>query len=111
MKAKILVLSIITLILGFFITKSLLETDKEIVPLEITNTPDSLEFSCAQLGDSINVLPMGFIQKRGTNTPKTIPVVVHVVYTDSIPGSYIDPNVIPVAINQLNVDFEGTDID
>lgn len=111
MKTKILVLSIITLIIGFFVTKNLLKTDKEIVPLEITNTPDSLEFSCAQLGDSINVLPMGFIQRRGANTPKTIPVVVHIIYTDSIPGTYIDPDVIPVAINQLNVDFEGTDIE
>jgi rfaE bifunctional protein kinase chain/domain len=75
-------------------------SQKEIVKIEVTDTGESL--NCAMLGDSINVLPMGFMQRKSVNTPKTIPIVVHVVYTDAIPGTYIDPETIPEAIEQLN---------
>jgi hypothetical protein len=69
------------------------------------------DMSCALLGDTItNVLPMGFVTQQSVSEPKVIPVVVHIVYTDAIPGTYIDPEVIPQAIEQANLDFEGTGI-
>ena len=111
MKNKFLIFGLITVLLGLGIvlTKTFLNKEKEIIPLKqevVVEEP----LICAQLGDSVNVLPMGFIQRRSANTPKTIPIVVHVIYTDSIPGTYIDPACIPPAIDQLNVDFEGTNI-
>lgn len=114
MKTKILrisllsLLSTILLVGSFFLYKKLTNSEKEITKIEITETGES--FSCVQLGDSTNVLPMGFMQRKSTNTPKTIPIVVHVLYTDAIPGTYIDPSTIPQAIEQLNVDFQGTNI-
>ena len=67
--------------------------------------------SCFALGDTTNVLPMGFLKNRSknrSNTPKEIPIVVHIVYTDAIANTYIPAEVIQPAIDQLNVDFEGT---
>ena len=69
--------------------------------------------SCAMLGDTKNVLPMGFLKNknnRDINTPKVIPVVVHIVYTDAIENTYVPVEAIQPAIDQLNVDFEGTNI-
>jgi hypothetical protein len=64
------------------------------------------------LGDEKNVLPMGFLKNRSNrdNTPKVIPVVVHIVYTNAILDTYVPPAAIQPAIDQLNVDFEGTNI-
>jgi len=78
----------------------------------IVNSTAQEPISCAMLGDTTNVLPMGFLKNRSnkSNTPKVIPVVVHIVYTDAIPGTEIPPEVIAPAIDQLNVDFEGTNI-
>jgi hypothetical protein len=53
--------------------------------------------SCFTLGDTTNVLPMGFLKNRSknrSNTPKEIPIVVHIVYTDAIPNTYIPAEVI-----------------
>jgi hypothetical protein len=69
--------------------------------------------SCFALGDTTNVLPMGFLKNRNknrSNTPKVIPIVVHIVHTDAIANTYIPAEVIQPAIDQLNVDFEGTNI-
>jgi hypothetical protein len=69
--------------------------------------------SCAMLGDTKNVLPMGFLKNksnRDTNTPKVIPIVVHIVYTDAIEDTYVPIEAIQPSIDQLNVDFEGTNI-
>jgi hypothetical protein len=66
---------------------------------------------CVTLGENRNVLPMGFLKNRGSgNTPKEIPVVVHIVYTDSIENTYVPEEAIQPAIDQLNVDFIGTGI-
>ena len=69
--------------------------------------------SCFALGDTTNVLPMGFLKNRSknrSNTPKEIPIVVHIVHTAAIADTYIPVEVIQPAIDQLNVDFEGTNI-
>ena len=68
--------------------------------------------SCAMLGDTKNVLPMGFLKNKSNrdNTTKVIPVVVHIVYTDAIENTYVPIEAIQPAIDQLNVDFEGTNI-
>ena len=82
----------------------------------IINSTAQEPMSCTMLGDTTNVLPMGFLKNRSnkSNTPKVIPVVVHIVYTDAIDGSYIPEEdaleIIEGAITQLNVDFEGTNI-
>lgn len=69
------------------------------------------DMSCVVLGDpTTNVLPMGMLARKSSFQPKIIPIVVHVLHTDAIPGTYIDPSVIPQAIEQANVDFEGTGI-
>jgi hypothetical protein len=65
------------------------------------------------LGDGKNPLPMGFLKNksnRDINTPKEIKVVVHIVYTDAIENTYVPSEAIQPAIDQLNVDFEGTNI-
>jgi len=75
--------------------------------------PAQEPMSCAILGDTTNVLPMGFLKNRNknrSNTPKEIPIVVHIVYTDAIANTYIPEEVIQPAIDQLNVDFAGTDL-
>ena len=69
--------------------------------------------SCFALGDTTNILPMGFLKNRNknrSNTPKVIPIVVHIVHTDAIANTYIPVEVIQPAIDQLNVDFAGTNI-
>jgi len=77
-----------------------------------TSLPQEVEEICVTLGENKNVLPMGFLKNRtqSNNFPKEIPVVVHVVYTDSLPNTYIPEEAIQPAIDQLNVDFEGTNI-
>jgi len=40
---------------------------------------------------------------------KTVPTVVHVLYSDSIPDSYVPYDDIVEAIDDLNIQFEGTD--
>jgi len=82
----------------------------------IINSTAQEPMSCAMLGDTTNVLPMGFLKNRSnkSNTPKEIKVVVHIIHTDAIDGSYIPEEdaseIIGGAIDQLNVDFEGTNI-
>jgi hypothetical protein len=86
--------------------------------MSITNLTAQLDapMVCGTPEHSENVLPMGFLKNRSNrnNTPKEIKVVVHIIYSDSIEGSYIPevdaPLIIGDAINQLNVDFAGTDI-
>jgi hypothetical protein len=41
---------------------------------------------------------------------KDVPCVVHVLYSDSIPNSYIDYDIIVDAIQHLDEEYEGTDI-
>jgi len=87
----------LALLLGFF----------SLITFSIAQEP----MSCFALGDTTNVLPMGFLKNRSknrSNTPKEIPIVVHIVYTDAIANTYIPAEVIQPAIDQLNVDFEGT---
>ena len=50
----------------------------------IINSTAQEPMSCTMLGDTTNVLPMGFLKNRSNknNTPKVIPVVVHIVYTE-----------------------------
>lgn len=94
----------------FALSVSLLAEIKVEEPLEKKEELQG-DMSCALLGDTVtNVLPMGMLRMRSANQPKVIPVVVHIVYTDAIPGTYIDPDVIPQAIEQANLDFEGTGI-
>jgi hypothetical protein len=78
----------------------------------LTNSIAQEPMNCAMLGDQKNVLPMGFLKNRSSrdNSAKVIPVVVHIVYTNTIENTYIDSLAIQPAIDQLNVDFEGTNI-
>jgi hypothetical protein len=79
----------------------------------IINSTAQEPMSCAMLGDGKNPLPMGFLKNksnRDINTPKEIKVVVHIVYTDAIENTYVPSEAIQPAIDQLNVDFEGTNI-
>ena len=41
---------------------------------------------------------------------KDVPCVVHILYSDSLPNSYIDYDIIVDAIEHLDEEFEGTDI-
>lgn len=66
--------------------------------------------NCAMLGDTKNVLPMGFLKNNRSNEPKVIPIVVHIVHSPAIPNSFVPFEAIQPAIDQLNVDFEGTSI-
>jgi hypothetical protein len=87
----------LALLLGFF----------SLITFSIAQEP----MSCFALGDTTNVLPMGFLKNRSknrSNTPKEIPIVVHIVYTDAIANTYIPEEVIQPAIDQLNIDFAGT---
>lgn len=70
-------------------------------------TKDVIEI-CAQLGENANVLPEN--RKSVSIFPKTIPVVVHIVHSPAIPNTFVPFAAIQPAIDQLNVDFEGTDI-
>ena len=71
-----------------------------------TTTP----FGCITFGENKNILPMGRLKSKSTNTPKEIRLVFHVCYTDAIPLSEIPVESIYGAIDQANVDFEGTNI-
>jgi hypothetical protein len=44
------------------------------------NTP----FGCITFGENKNILPMGRLKSKSTNTPKEIRLVFHVCYTDAI---------------------------
>ena len=70
-------------------------------------TKDVVEI-CAQLGETENVLPQN--RSIADIFPKTIPVVVHIVHSPAIPNTFVPFEAIQPAIDQLNVDFEGTDI-
>lgn len=67
-------------------------------------------FGCVTLGENKNILPMGRMQSKSVNYPKEIKLVFHVCYTDAIPSSNIPPEVIYGAVDQLNVDYMGTNI-
>ena len=72
-----------------------------------SQTKEHIEI-CEQLGEIENVLPEN--RSVVNNYPKLIPVVVHIVYTDAIPNTYVPSEAIQPAIDQLNLDFEGTNI-
>lgn len=78
----------------------------------IINSTAQEPMSCAMLGDGKNTLPMGFLKNKSnrSNTPKEIKVVVHIIHTDAIANTYVPSEAIQPAIDQLNVDFEGTNI-
>lgn len=67
-------------------------------------------FGCVTFGENKNILPMGVYKQRHSNFEKEIKVVVHICYSDNIPNSYIPPEVITQSIDQLNVDFIGTNL-
>lgn len=67
-------------------------------------------FGCVTYGENRNILPMMRTKSKTPNFNKEIKVVVHICYSDNIPNSYIPPEVIVGAIDQMNVDFEGTNL-
>jgi hypothetical protein len=89
-------MKIIILLVGILLSVGLNAQTKDVVEI------------CAQLGETENVLP----ENRSTVQifQKTIPAVVHIVYTPAIPNTFVPVEAIQPAIDQLNVDFQGTDI-
>ena len=79
-----------------------------LVLLGFTSSAQTLE--CAVLGDPLGEIPEAEFSQLTTIFPKNIKIVVHICYTDSIPNSMIPESAIQPAIDQLNVDFEGTEI-
>ena len=78
--------------------------------LSVSFCASAQSMNCAILGETAGEIPNLGVNTLSTYQHKTIPIVVHICYTDSAPGSYVPEEAIQPAIDQLNVDFEGTDI-
>lgn len=73
-------------------------------------SPAQAQEECAVFGDEGDILPIDFSHQRSTVYPKHIRCVVHILHDDLIANSNIPQDVVFDAIDQMNVDFEGTDI-
>jgi hypothetical protein len=74
-------------------------------------SPAIAQEECVVLGSQGNPLPMGMVNYDRTNTEKEINCVVHVLHDNQyFPNSNINLGVIQGAFEQLNVDFDGTNI-
>ena len=74
-------------------------------------SPSLAQEECAVMGSSENPLPMGLSFSNRTNSEKEINCVVHVLHDNQyFPNSNISLDIIQGAFEQLNVDFEGTNI-
>jgi len=74
-------------------------------------TPALAQEECAVMGLQGNPLPMGVALSNRTNSEKEINCVVHVLHDNQyFPNSNIGLSTIQEAFDQLNVDFEGTNI-
>lgn len=65
---------------------------------------------CFVMGPQENILPKDHSKNRTANYPKQIKCVVHVLWDTAFANSMIPEDVIIDAMDQLNVDFDGTDI-
>ena len=65
---------------------------------------------CVVMGSQDNILPKHYTKSRTAYSSKEIKCVVHVLWDTAFENSYIPESIIEGAIDQLNVDFEGTDI-
>ena len=80
------------------------------VTIAFCASPAPAQEECAVFGDEGDILPVDFFHERSVNYPKHIRCVVHILHDEFFVGSEISQDIVIDAINQLNVDFEGTDI-
>lgn len=65
---------------------------------------------CFVMGLQEDILPKDYIKSRTVYSPKEIKCVVHILWDTAFANSMIPEDIIIDAMDQLNVDFEGTDI-
>lgn len=65
---------------------------------------------CFVMGLQEDILPKDYTKSRTVYSPKEIKCVVHILWDTAFANSMIPEDIIIGAMDQLNVDFEGTDI-
>lgn len=74
-------------------------------------SPAPAQEECMVMGSQENILPKNYQSANRDYTPKSINCVVHVLHDNEyFPNSNIGLDIIIEAFDQLNVDFEGTNI-
>lgn len=72
--------------------------------------PAPAQEECVVMGSEENILPRNYTKSRTAYSHKEIKCVVHVLWDTAFANSQIPEPIIEEAMNQLNVDFDGTDI-
>lgn len=72
--------------------------------------PSPAQGECVVMGPQENILPRNYTKSRTAYSQKEIKCVVHVLWDTAFANSQIPEAVIVDAMDQLNVDFDGTDI-
>lgn len=69
-----------------------------------------IPFGCQTMGEIKNTLPESRMRSKSVNTPKNIRCVVHVCHSPGFAGSELPIEVVQGAIDQMNVDFIGSNL-